>query len=82
MASSNRVFSSASTREASGTNEAKLKEIEELGILAKKCNIGNASEIEEIYLPTTTVINKSGTKREKPLFPGYIFVKVEMTDES
>ena len=42
----------------------------------------NASEIEEIYLPTTTVVNKSGTKREKPLFPGYIFVKVEMTDES
>ena len=33
---------------ASGTNEAKLKEIETLGILAKKCNIGNASEIEEL----------------------------------
>ncbi len=33
---------------ASGTNEAKLAEIESLGILAKKCNIGNVSEIEEL----------------------------------
>ena len=33
---------------ASGTNEAKLKEIEALGILAKKCNIGNSAEIEEL----------------------------------
>ncbi len=33
---------------ASGTNDIKLAEIEALGILAKKCNIGNASEIEEL----------------------------------
>jgi len=33
---------------ASGTNDVKLAEIEALGILAKKCNIGNAAEIEEL----------------------------------
>ena len=43
---------------------------------------GEADEIEEIFLPTTTIVNKSGSTREKPLFPGYIFVKVDMTDES
>lgn len=33
---------------ASGTNEAKLTEIEQSGILAKKCNISNPAEIEEL----------------------------------
>ena len=33
---------------ASGTNDAKLSEIESLGILAKKCNISSPSEIEEL----------------------------------
>lgn len=38
--------------------------------------------IEEIYLPTTTVVTKTGRTRQKSLFPGYIFVKVEMTDDA
>lgn len=33
---------------ASGTNEAKLAEIEKSGVVAKKCNIANPSEIEEL----------------------------------
>lgn len=33
---------------ASGTNEAKLAEIEKLGIFAKKCNIAQPSEIDEL----------------------------------
>lgn len=33
---------------ASGTNEAKLAEIEQSGTFAKKCNIANALEIEEL----------------------------------
>lgn len=40
------------------------------------------SEIDEIFLPTKKITNKSGTTRERPLFPGYIFIKVYMTDES
>jgi 3-oxoacyl-[acyl-carrier protein] reductase len=44
----NKFQSCGATCVASGTNEAKLKEIEALGILAKKCNIGNASELEEL----------------------------------
>lgn len=38
--------------------------------------------IKEIYLPTTTVVTKTGRTRKKSLFPGYIFVKVEMTDDA
>jgi transcription antitermination factor NusG len=30
----------------------------------------------------TVVSEKTGKERQKPLFPGYIFVKVEMTDDS
>ena len=33
---------------ASGTNDAKIAEIEQSGILAKKCNISNPAEIEEL----------------------------------
>ncbi len=33
---------------ASGTNEAKLAEIEQSGTFAKKCNISNPAEIEEL----------------------------------
>jgi transcription antitermination factor NusG len=29
-----------------------------------------------------TTVTKTGRKMTKPLFAGYIFVKVEMTDES
>jgi transcription antitermination factor NusG len=40
-------------------------------------------EIEEIFIPMKRVISeKTGKSRLKPLFPGYVFVKVEMTDES
>lgn len=38
--------------------------------------------IQEIFMPMTESVTKKGNKRTKPLFPGYIFVKVEMTDES
>lgn len=38
--------------------------------------------LEEIYLPTTTVVSKTGRKRQKSLFPGYIFVKAEMSDNA
>ena len=33
---------------ASGTNEAKLAEIEKTGVIAKKCNIANPDEIQEL----------------------------------
>ena len=40
-------------------------------------------EIEDIFVPMKTLISeKTGKARTKPLFPGYFFVKVEMTDDS
>ena len=39
-------------------------------------------EIEEIFLPLTTKISKSGAKKIKPMFPGYLYVKLLMTDQS
>jgi transcription antitermination factor NusG len=45
--------------------------------------MSEGDEIEEIFVPMKTVISeKTGKSRLKPLFPGYIFVKVEMTDDS
>lgn len=38
--------------------------------------------ITDIYLPTAKVVTKTGRVRQKSLFPGYIFVKVEMTDDA
>ena len=40
-------------------------------------------EIADIFVPMKTIVSeKTGKSRTKPLFPGYIFVKVEMTDDS
>jgi transcription antitermination factor NusG len=40
-------------------------------------------EVAEVFVPMKTVVSeKTGKSRQKPLFPGYIFVKVDMTDES
>ncbi len=39
-------------------------------------------EIEEILLPLKMGETKAGNQKVKPMFPGYLYVKVEMTDES
>ncbi len=39
-------------------------------------------EIEEILLPQKAHTTKTGNIKNKPMFPGYLYVKVEMTDES
>lgn len=38
--------------------------------------------IEEIFLPVKSTVSTAGRKMTKPMFAGYVFVKVEMTDES
>lgn len=40
------------------------------------------ADIVEILLPQTTHTTKSGAVKFKPMFPGYLYVKVEMTDDS
>ncbi len=42
----------------------------------------NEVEIEEILLPMKMGETKAGNKKPRPMFPGYLYVKVEMTDES
>lgn len=39
-------------------------------------------EIEEILLPQKMYTTKTGNIKTKPMYPGYLYVKVEMTDES
>ncbi len=39
-------------------------------------------EIDEILLPQKMYETKAGNMKAKPMFPGYLYVKVEMTDES
>jgi len=38
--------------------------------------------IKEVLLPLTNHTTKTGRLKKKPMFPGYIFVKVEMTDQA
>lgn len=38
--------------------------------------------IEEILFPQKTVKTKTGKLKKKSMFPGYLYVKVEMTDDS
>lgn len=38
--------------------------------------------IEQIFLPMMSHQTKAGILKKKPMFPGYIFIKVNMTDES
>ncbi len=40
------------------------------------------SGIEEILFPQKMMPTKAGNLKPKPMFPGYLYVKVEMTDES
>ncbi len=40
------------------------------------------SGIEEIFLPRKSYTTKLGSIKFKPMFPGYLYVKLEMTDES
>lgn len=40
------------------------------------------NEIEEIFLPLKLHTTKSGSLKSKPMFQGYLYLKVEMTDES
>lgn len=40
------------------------------------------ADIEEILLPQKLHTTKTGNIKSKPMFPGYLYVKVEMTDES
>lgn len=40
------------------------------------------ADIEEILLPMKEHTTKTGKITEKPMFPGYLYVNVEMTDES
>ncbi len=42
----------------------------------------NEVEIEEILLPQKMYTTKAGNLKPKPMYPGYLYVKVEMTDES
>ncbi len=42
----------------------------------------NEVEIEEILLPQKMYQTKTGNMKAKPMYPGYLYVKVEMTDES
>lgn len=38
--------------------------------------------LEEIFLPEKITFTKAGKRRGKPLFPGYLYVKVDMSDSS
>lgn len=40
------------------------------------------ADIEEIFFPQSSHTTKSGKLKFKPMFPGYLYVKVEMTDDS
>jgi len=40
------------------------------------------ADIEEIFLPQKTTKTKTGKIKKKSMFPGYLYVKVEMTDDS
>ena len=40
------------------------------------------ADIEEILLPQVVSVTKTGKVKRKSMFPGYLYVKVEMTDES
>lgn len=40
------------------------------------------ADIEEILLPQKIHTTKAGNIKSKPMFPGYLYVKVKMTDES
>lgn len=42
----------------------------------------NDVEIEEFFLPTVVYKTKTGNTRLKAMHPGYLYLKVEMTDES
>lgn len=38
--------------------------------------------ISEVFLPKKVHVTKSGSKKRKPIFPGYIFIKMAMTNEA
>ncbi len=40
------------------------------------------ADIEEILLPQVVSTTKTGKVKRKSMFPGYLYVKVEMTDDS
>lgn len=40
------------------------------------------TDILEVYLPYTNYQTKSGNFKKRPMFPGYLYVKVLMTDNS
>ncbi len=42
----------------------------------------DVATIEEILLPMKMHTTKTGNIKSKPMFPGYLYVKVEMTDET
>lgn len=42
----------------------------------------NEVEIEEILSPQVSYTTKTGNIKTRPMYPGYLYVKVEMTDES
>lgn len=42
----------------------------------------DGEDIVEILFPQSVHTTKSGQKKMKPMFPGYLYVKVEMTDDS
>lgn len=44
--------------------------------------IGEFNGIEQVLLPMVSHETKTGKHKRKPMFPGYLFVKVNMTDES
>lgn len=60
-------------------HEQKVKEaLESRDFTESKDN----STIKEVFLPMINHITKTGKIRRKPMFPGYLFVKLFMSDES
>ncbi|MCL2882676.1 MAG: transcription termination/antitermination protein NusG [Coriobacteriia bacterium] len=52
-------------------------------ILNRIESLGLTDQIFDIQIPTETVVNKDdGRRQEKKIYPGYILVQMEMTDNS
>ncbi len=48
----------------------------------KRQSEGLSEDINQVFLPKAEKISKAGRKNIKPLFPGYIFIEMVMTDNA
>ncbi len=48
----------------------------------KRQSEGLSEDINQVFLPKAEKISKAGRKAIKPLFPGYIFIEMIMTDKA